>query len=126
VSSSPPVGEGADADGPFRRQVLTELRAIGGDALVRELMTIFAESTPDRLHSAEASIAAGDLEAAAAALHSLCSASGTVGAGRLGELARRLERAARGEAAEELVAGFSQLRLEAEEVLRAARRLSSS
>jgi HPt (histidine-containing phosphotransfer) domain-containing protein len=85
-------------------------------------MAVFVERTPERLRSAEQSFAAGDLEATAAALHSLRSASGTVGARSLTELAGRLERAARGDG--DLAAGLAELKLEAEQALRAARHLA--
>ena len=107
----------------LRPEVLAELRSVGGDRLVSELMAVFAERTPQRLRSAEQSFAAGDLGETAAALHSLRSAAGTVGAGRLAELAGRLERAARGDGADELATGLEELRRQAGDVLAAARRL---
>ena len=102
------------------------MRVIGGEQLVRELMALFAERTPARLCSAEESLAAGDLQGTAAALHSLRSAAGTVGANRLAELAGRLERVARDDDADQMAAGLSQLRQEAGQALRAARRLSTA
>lgn len=117
---------GVDSGGPGEEvlapEVLEELRLVGGDELVRDLMGVFAENTPERLRSAEASFAAGDLEATAAALHSLRSASGTVGARRLAELAGRLERAARGQG-DDLSSGLERLRREAEAVLEEAGRI---
>ena len=105
--------------------MLAELREIGGDDLVRDLMATFAERTPERLRSAESSHAVGDLEGAAAALHSLRSAAGTVGARRLADLAGRLERAARGHGDDDLVTGLEELRTEAESALSEAKRLAS-
>ncbi len=87
-------------------------------------MAVFVAHTPDRLRSAEQSLAAGDLEGTAAAVHSLRSAAGTVGAHRLVELAGRLERAARGEVAGALAAGLDELRREVDVVLAEARRLA--
>ena len=114
------------ADETLSSEVLEELRLVGGDTLVQELMAVFAERTPERLRSAEQSLAAGDLEGTAAALHSLRSAAGTVGARRLAEMAGQMERAARGEGAGGLTAGLAELRLEAERVLVAARRLAET
>ena len=105
-------------------QVLAELREVGGEALVRELMAVFAERTPERLRSAEQSLAAADLEGFAAAVHSLRSASGTIGARRLADLAGRLEHAARDGNAGELDASFDELRQEAESALEAAESLA--
>ena len=116
--SHPPAEERLSAD------VLAELRLVGGDELVRELMAVFAERTPQRLRSAERSLAAGDLEGTAAALHSLRSASGTVGARRLADLAGRLERSARGHGDDDLAAGLEELRREAAAVLAQADRIS--
>ncbi len=104
-------------------QVLAELRDIGGEPLVRELMAVFAERTPERLRSAEHCLAAGDLEGFAAAVHSLRSASGTVGARRLADLAGELERAARG-GGDDLTADFTLLRREADRALEAANKLA--
>lgn len=101
-------------------QVLEELRLIGGEELVRELMGVFAELAPERLRLVQSSFGAGDLEATAAALHSLRSASGTVGARRLADLAGRLERAARSGDGDQLAGGLEKLMREAEEALRAA------
>ncbi len=121
MSSRP--GPDGQAEETLSSEVVAELRTVGGDKLVRELMAVFAEHTPDRLRSVERSFAAGDLEATAAALHSLRSASGTVGARRLAELAGQLERAARADVADDLAAGLTQLLLEAEQVLHAATQL---
>ena len=118
-------GVGGKAEETLSTEVLAELRTVGGDKLVRELMEVFAERTPGRLRSASEAFAAGDLEGTAAALHSLCSAAGTIGARRLAALAGRLERATRGDGADELSAGLAELRREADEVLVAARRLSA-
>jgi protein-histidine pros-kinase len=120
--TSGPSGSGPSVQGPFSPEVLEELRTVGGAGLVRELMEIFAERTPERLRSVEDSIAAGDLPAAAAALHSLRSASGTVGARDLADLAGRLERAARGHNVAELTTGLGELQRLAEEALREASR----
>ena len=122
--TAPPEAAGGAADESLSREVLDELRTVGGDGLVRDLMEVFVECTPDRLRRAGAAHAAGDLEGCAAALHSLRSAAGTIGARRLADQAGRLERAARGSRDGELAAGLDELRREAETVLAAARALS--
>lgn len=124
--SAAPKGPDPAAERTLSSQVLAELREVGGDALVRELMAVFAERTPERLRSAETCHAAGDLEGTAAALHSLRSAAGTIGARRLGELAGRLERAARGRGGDDLAQGLVELRREVRSVLGAARRLAGA
>jgi HPt (histidine-containing phosphotransfer) domain-containing protein len=120
------VEPGSPSGEIFAAQVLAELREVGGETLVRELMAVFAEHTPRRLRSAEQSLTAGDLEGFAATVHSLRSASGTVGARRLADLAGQLERAARAGADADLAAGLEELRQEAEQASTAARRLSTA
>ena len=120
-----PAGSGSPAEEVLSAAVLDELREVGGDELLHDLMATFAENTPQRLGSAEDAFAAGDLEATAAALHSLRSASGTVGAQRLADLAGRLERAARGQGDDDLATGLGRLRSEVDQALEAARGLSS-
>ena len=117
MSAGDPAGSGRQE--VLASRVLEELRAVGGDQLVRELMGVFAERTPERLRAIERSFAAGDLEAMAAALHSLRSAAGTVGARRLADLAGRLEVFARAGGRDELAAGLPELSRQAEEALRA-------
>lgn len=114
---------GSPPGGTLAPQVVAELREVGGETLVRELMAVFAERTPERLRSAEQSLAAGDLEGFAAAIHSLRSASGTIGARRLADLAGRLERAARG-GDDDLAVGLTSLRREAARALQAASKLA--
>lgn len=105
--------------------VLDEIRGVGGDRLVGEMLEIFSRRTPERLDAARAALAAGDLEAAARALHSLRSAAGTVGATRLADLAGELERDARAGGAA-LAAGLERLELRAGEALAAAARYGAT
>ncbi len=123
--SGPPEAAGESGGEPLAPKVLAELRTVGGDELIRELMTVFAERTPERLRSARQAVAAGDLAGAAAAVHSLRSAAGTVGAQRLAALAGELERAARGGGGD-LSPGLAELEAEAEKALREARRLGGA
>ena len=119
------AGPGSPPEEVLSAAVLDELREVGGHELLHDLMATFAENTPQRLRSAEDAFAAGDLEATAAALHSLRSASGTVGAQRLADLAGRLERAARGLGDDDLAMGLGRLRSEVDRALEAARGLSA-
>lgn len=105
--------------------VLDEIRGVGGDRLVGEMLEIFSRRTPERLDAARAALAAGDLEAAARALHSLRSGAATVGGRRLAAAAAGLERAARRADAEELASGFGPLEKLAGEALVVARRLAA-
>lgn len=120
--TSTPDRAGSPAGEALSPGVLAELRTVGGEALVRDLMALFVERTPERLRSAEAARATGDLEALAGALHSLCSAAGTVGALRLAGMAGELERAARAGSGDALAAGLEALRAAADEALAEARR----
>lgn len=123
---SAPGGSGSQAEETLSPEVLAELRTVGGEELVLELMAVFTERMPERLRSAEESLATGDLEGTAAAVHSLRSAAGTIGARRLANLAGRVEKTARGHGGGDLAAGLEELRREAEEALRAAGRLTSA
>ena len=123
--SRDPADPGSPPEEVLSAAVLDELREVGGDDLVRDLMATFAENTPERLRSAEDAFNAGDLEGTAAALHSLRSASGTIGAGPLADLAGRLERAARGQGEDDLAMGLERLRSEVDQALEAARSLNT-
>lgn len=124
--SSEPAGRGAPLEQTLDAGVLDELREVGGDELVHELMEVFIDRTPGRLRTASAGLAEGDLIRTARALHSLRSAAGTVGARRLVELAGELERAAHSGGVDEVTNGLAQLEREADEALLAARRLSAT
>lgn len=79
--------------------ILEQLRGVGGDDLVRELMSLYMTHTPERMRRARQALARGDLGLAAKAIHSLRSSSVTLGAGELaGELAEIEVAAERGDA----------------------------
>lgn len=101
--------------------MLQEIRTVGGEQLLQEVMELFVERTPGRLQAATRACDGGDLEGAAKALHSLRSGAGTVGALRLAELAGRLERSAR--RGRSPAPELERLRGDTEETLAAARRL---
>lgn len=120
--SGAPRGDSPDSEEPLSPRVLAEIREVGGDTLVREVLEIFLERTPERLRAADEALDGGDLAAAAKAFHSLRSAAGTVGALRLAEHAGRLERLALGGGGDELGEALASLRREADEALAASRR----
>ena len=63
---------------------------------MREVVTIFVGSVPERVNVARHGIADGDLRAAATAFHTMRSGCGQLGARRLEELCASAERAAKG------------------------------
>jgi HPt (histidine-containing phosphotransfer) domain-containing protein len=69
------------------------LRELGGEDLLRRLVTLLFELAPQRLHTLEGALLRSDLPAARRAAHALCSTAGTVGATGLLEAARLVERA---------------------------------
>lgn len=80
-------------------EILAQLRRVGGEELVLELMRLYAAHTPERMRRARRALASGDLAHAAKAMHSLRSSSATLGAGELaGELGAIESAADRGDA----------------------------
>jgi two-component system sensor histidine kinase/response regulator len=79
------------------RHTLDELNVLGGgDAeFVRELVRLFNEQAPRYLEVARVALGVGDLLAVSKAAHSMKSSSGYLGARRLSELCRELEKVAR-------------------------------
>jgi HPt (histidine-containing phosphotransfer) domain-containing protein len=70
---------------------LARLRRVGGEQLVRQMVALFLESTPQRLVVARTGEQQGDREAVTRAMHALKSSAGNVGALRLQDLASHLE-----------------------------------
>ena len=79
---------------------LDRLRRFGGGKLLREMVSIFLETTPQRLDAARAGIGAGDAKSVEMALHSLKSSSGQLGALRMQRLCSAGEGRARQGSAE--------------------------
>lgn len=80
-------------------EILGQLRRVGGEDLIQELMRLFITHAPERVRRARRALARGDLERAAKAVHSLRSASATLGARELADSLRGIESAAeRGDA----------------------------
>jgi HPt (histidine-containing phosphotransfer) domain-containing protein len=69
------------------------LRELGGEELLRRLVTLLLELTPQRLAALAAALESGDLLAARHAAHALCSTAGTLGAGSLLDAAQVVETA---------------------------------
>jgi HPt (histidine-containing phosphotransfer) domain-containing protein len=79
---------------------LAQLRRVGGDRLIAELIDLFFKTAPPRLEAIRAGVEGGDAAAAARAAHSLTSSAGNLGAAELQGLAADLEQqAAAGSAA---------------------------
>jgi HPt (histidine-containing phosphotransfer) domain-containing protein len=87
-------------DQPIDEAVLEALRtSVGGDdAFVADLVGTYLTDTRAQLDAIEAAVGASDAAALVRPAHTLKSASLTVGAMRLGEIARTLEQRARNEA----------------------------
>ena len=64
---------------------------VGGPKLVRELVELFLKYAPERMATARAGIAHGDLGAAQRALHSLKSSAGQLGVTAIQDGCRRGE-----------------------------------
>ncbi len=73
-----------------------EIRAIGGDELVREMMTTFVRYATVHVQRLSEAAEHGDLEAGATIAHTLKSSARQLGAMHLGEVCASAELAARG------------------------------
>lgn len=76
-------------------QMLADLQEPGEPDLLRELLTLFLRDTPERLEALRHALAAGDLESAGRAAHSLKGSAANLGAMDLHELASQTEQRAR-------------------------------
>ncbi len=70
---------------------IAKLRALGGDAFVKNLWKMFVEQTTRRIAELREAMTAGDRDGVVRAAHSIKSSAGNIGAGRLRELAERVE-----------------------------------
>jgi HPt (histidine-containing phosphotransfer) domain-containing protein len=77
-------------------EALARLERFGGQALLREMATLYLASAPERIAAVEAALAADDVVAAEYALHSLKSSSAQLGALRLARLCEAGEQITRG------------------------------
>lgn len=71
---------------------LANLRGLGGQQFVCEMIDLFLENAPKQLGAARIGMQAGDLVMVHRAAHSLKSSAGNFGAEALRELAGRIER----------------------------------
>lgn len=97
-------------------KALERLRRIGGDGLLKAMMTSFLEYGPERIADARAAVAANDAKALSEAGHALKSSAGNIGATSLQIAAQKVERdalladASLAALADELVAAFEDAR----------------
>jgi HPt (histidine-containing phosphotransfer) domain-containing protein len=77
-------------------EALARLERFGGQALLREMATLYLANAPERIAAVEAALAADDVVAAEYALHSLKSSSAQLGALRLARLCEAGEQITRG------------------------------
>jgi HPt (histidine-containing phosphotransfer) domain-containing protein len=70
---------------------LANLRRLGGDRFLGQMIDLFLEHAPKRLAAAQDEERAGNLKGVEAAVHSLKSSAANVGARHLQELAARIE-----------------------------------
>lgn len=78
---------------------LEQIRALGGKALVAELVGAALDSLRDQAHATTEAVARRDLHVVGESARAIASSAGTIGAHRLGDIACRLEQAAdRGDA----------------------------
>ena len=83
----------------LNEDVLAQLRRVGGQDLVAELMRLYLTHTPERLRRVRRALAEGDLRRVSKAVHSLRSSSATLGAAELATVLAEVEAAAdRGDA----------------------------
>ena len=79
-------------EGSLDPEIVEQIRQLGGDKLLAELVEIYLEHSPRRLRDLRASIEDGDLERAGKAAHSIRSSSISLGARAVAEEAGVLER----------------------------------
>lgn len=87
---------------PIDGQALEDLRRLGGEELVQQLLASFLRNAPRRVAEAEAGLQAGELEQVERAVHTLKSSSRYLGAQPLSALCFQAEEAARAGRAGEL------------------------
>jgi HPt (histidine-containing phosphotransfer) domain-containing protein len=84
------------------RDALARILGIGGAGLLAKMIELFLTNAPQRLAAARAGQRAGDCRAVGQAVHSLRSSAGNLGAGRLQDLAARIEELAEARQGEEI------------------------
>ena len=71
--------------------ILTKLRGLIGEKVLRKLITLFLEDVPKKINSAIQSEKSGDLESVSSIAHSLISSTGSLGAVDMQKLSERIE-----------------------------------
>ena len=89
-------------ENPLEPEIVGQIRQLGGDELLADLVEIFLKQAPVRLQELRDGIAQNDLERAGKAAHSFRSSSVSLGARAIGEEAVDLELLADAGAADEL------------------------
>ena len=82
------------AEGELDAEALQRLRRFGGDALLRELIALFREIGPQRLHVARQALGRSDAEGVRRNLHALKSSGAQLGANRIQRLSAQGEQSA--------------------------------
>lgn len=90
------VADAASTDGAaaIDMQFLDQFRQLdpaGGLGLVRQIMKVYLDTSPENVRKVEQAVTAGDAESLRRAAHMLKSSSANVGAARLSDLFRQLE-----------------------------------
>lgn len=105
------------------RTALEGLRALGGDGLVRQMVSIFIDHSAGRIDALRSALDAGDLDGAAGAAHTLKGSSRQLGLSEMAEACLALEQACKGgdaSASQTLAAAVHESYTAAAELLREA------
>lgn len=105
------------------RTALDGLRTLGGDGLVRQMVSIFIEHSAGRIDALRSALDAGDLHGAAGAAHTLKGSSRQLGLSEMADACLALEQACKGgdaASAQTLAAAVHDSYTAAAEQLRAA------
>ena len=77
------------------RVALDGLRALGGDALLKQMVVVFVQHSRDRMDALQAAAASGDLVVAAAAAHTLKGSARQLGLVDMGNACAAVEEASK-------------------------------
>ena len=75
----------------LNEDAIEKLRKIGGEKFVDEMLGLFLEHVPGKVAAAVAGASAGDFAVVEAAVHSVKSSAGNIGAERVFDIASRIE-----------------------------------
>ena len=89
-------------DAPLDSEIVEQIRELGGDRLLADLVDLYVEHTPGRLEAIDSGLRAGDLKQVEKAAHSIRSSSVSLGARDVAEEAAVVERLAQSGAGGEL------------------------